>query len=61
MPARSADDKVLVSRLIRLLGTNGYRLGALRTYENLRRRLTEEFGAKPSAVTEAIIASIRAR
>ena len=55
------DDESAVARLILLLDQNGDRVGALNTYEALRRRLLEEFGVRPSAETEAIVARIRGR
>jgi DNA-binding SARP family transcriptional activator len=55
------DDESAVARLIRLLDQNGDRVGALQTYEALRRRLQNEFDTKPSKETEAIVAAIRSR
>jgi DNA-binding SARP family transcriptional activator len=59
--AIAPDNEMVVARLIRLLDENGDRVGALSSYEALRRRLMEDFGAKPSSETEAIAARIRAR
>jgi DNA-binding SARP family transcriptional activator len=46
-------------RLIELHLAAGHRNGALRAYEILRLRLLEELHARPSAETEALVASIR--
>ena len=59
--AVAPDDESVVARLILLLDQNGDRVGALNTYENLRRRLMEEYGVKPSSETEAVVARIRGR
>jgi DNA-binding SARP family transcriptional activator len=59
--AVAPDDESAVARLILLLDHNGDRVGALNTYEALRRRLLEEYGVKPSAETEAVVARIRSR
>ncbi len=54
-------DEVVVARLIRLLDQNGDRAGALRTYEELRERLREEFQVAPSHETQALIGRILGR
>jgi DNA-binding SARP family transcriptional activator len=46
-------------RLIELHLAAGHRNGALRAYDIFRRRLLEELHARPSAETEALVASIR--
>lgn len=54
-------DELGVRRLITLFERNGDRAGALAAYEALRRRMSEEYGAEPSAETRAMIDAVRER
>ena len=53
------DDEAAIRRLLRLLRRLGDRLGALREYAALERRLQVEYGSSPSAETQALIASFQ--
>ncbi len=57
----SPDDEAGVRRLMRILDGRGDRAGALSVYEEFRRRLAADYGARPAPETEAVIAAIRAR
>jgi len=54
-------DEAVTACLIRLLDQAGDRAGALRTYEELRERLREEFQVAPSHDIQALIARILGR
>lgn len=54
------DDEAGVRRLIEILHRSGDRLSALGAYEELVTRFRREFGAEPSAETQALGASLRA-
>lgn len=54
-------DEGAARRLIVLLGAAGDRAGALRTYEDFAKRLAREFGAEPSAETQAAVEGVRER
>ncbi len=54
-------DEGAARRLIVLLGAAGDRAGALRTYEDFVKRLAREFGAQPSAETQAAVEGVRQR
>lgn len=49
------------ARLIRFLDEIGDRAGALAAYEELARRLRQEFDAEPSPETQALLHSVRSR
>lgn len=53
------DDETTVRRLMTVHGRLGDRAGGLATYERYRARLAREFGATPSAETEALAAALR--
>lgn len=53
------DDETIVRRLMALHGRLGDRAGGLGAYERFRVRLEREFGATPSAETEALAAALR--
>lgn len=55
------DNEIAVRRLIQILDTFGDRAGALRVAGDFARWLSAEFGAAPSAETQALIAAVRAR
>jgi DNA-binding SARP family transcriptional activator len=57
----SPEDEAGVRRLMRILDARGDRAGALSVYEEFRRRLAADFGARPAPETEAVIAAIRTR
>lgn len=57
----SPDDESGIRRLIRILDRRGDRAGALRSYQDFRRRLAAEYGVLPSPETEGLVAKIRAR
>ncbi len=57
----SPDDEGSLRRFMTLLDSLGDRVGALRAYDDFARRLAAEFEAEPSAETQALIATIRAR
>ncbi|CAN5801068.1 hypothetical protein BH23GEM8_BH23GEM8_07120 [soil metagenome] len=54
-------DEGAARRLIVLLGAAGDRAGALRTHEDFAKRLAREFGAEPSAETQAAVDGVRER
>jgi DNA-binding SARP family transcriptional activator/TolB-like protein len=54
-------DELGVRRLITLLDERGDRAGAVRAYEELTRRLTEELDLEPAPETRALVAGIRRR
>ena len=54
-------NEAVTARLIRLLDQTGDRAGALRTYEELRERLRDEFQVAPSHETQALIGRILER
>jgi len=58
--ALAPDDEVAVRRLIGILDRFGDRAGALRTAEDFRRRLEQEFDAKWSPETASLVAAVRA-
>ena len=60
MPVATSFEAV-TARLIRLLDQTGDRAGALRTYEELRERLRDEFQVAPSHETQALIGRILGR
>jgi Tol biopolymer transport system component/DNA-binding SARP family transcriptional activator len=53
------DDEPVVRRLMALHGRLGDRAGVLAAYERFRVRLERDFGATPSAETEALAAALR--
>lgn len=53
------DDETTVRRLMTAHGRLGDRAGGLATYERYRARLEREFGATPSAETQALAAELR--
>jgi DNA-binding SARP family transcriptional activator len=53
------DDEAAIRRLLVLLRRLGDRLGALREYAALERRLQVEYSSSPSAETQALIASFQ--
>ncbi|HEY2856318.1 MAG TPA: BTAD domain-containing putative transcriptional regulator [Gemmatimonadaceae bacterium] len=55
------DNEIAVRRLIEILDNFGDRAGALRVAGDFARWLSDEFGAAPSAGTQALIAAIRSR
>ena len=57
----SDEDERAVRELLELLDRLGDRAGALFVYDKFARHLASEFGARPAAETEAVIARIRAR
>ncbi len=59
--ALAPDDEMAVRRLIQTLDRFGDRRGALCVAGDFARRLSEEFGAVPSAETRAVIAAVRVR
>lgn len=59
--ALAPDSEIAVRHLIEILDAFGDRCGALRVAEDFARRLSCEFGATPSAETQALIATIRTR
>jgi len=59
--ALDPDDESALARLIALLDRSGDRAGALSAFETFRRRLQQEYDAKPSPETDARIQAIRTR
>lgn len=59
--ALSPDDEGAVRRWISLLDRMGDRSGALHAYESLARQLADDYSARPSAETEALILALRTR
>jgi DNA-binding SARP family transcriptional activator/TolB-like protein len=55
------DDEAGFRRLVSLLDRMGDRNGALRAYDELRRRLRSEFGVEPAAETRVLIENVRSR
>ncbi len=55
------DDEAGVAQLITLLDHAGDRSGALAAYDELKRRLAEEYSVEPSPETRALIDAVRAR
>jgi DNA-binding SARP family transcriptional activator len=55
------EDEPGVSRLIGLLDQQGDRAGALAVYDQLARRLADEYSVEPSPETRALVESVRAR
>lgn len=53
------DDERKLRRVLTMLDRLGDRAAALRLYDEFARRLEAEFGAKPSAETEAVVAQLR--
>lgn len=53
------DDEGATRQLIEVLERVGNRAGALRIYDDFSRRLLTEYGTRPAAATEALIAKIR--
>jgi DNA-binding SARP family transcriptional activator len=57
----SSEQEDKARRLIELLGRAGDREGALRAYDDLRRRLAKELEVEPSPQTDALVQDIRSR
>lgn len=54
-------DEALMQRLIGILDRVGDRAGAVQAYEDFARRLAQELEVRPSAETQALLASVRER
>ncbi|MEJ2483146.1 MAG: bacterial transcriptional activator domain-containing protein, partial [Gemmatimonadota bacterium] len=53
-------DEAALQRLIRQLDRLGDRAGALRAFDHFARRMEEEYAARPSPETTALVESVRA-
>src|SRR5690242_18710589 len=56
--ALTADDELVLRRLIQLLLRVGDRAGALHAYDAFARRLARDFGEQPAAQTRALVAGL---
>jgi len=56
--ALTADDELVLRRLIQLLLRVGDRAGALHAYDAFARRLARDFGEEPAAQTRALVAGL---
>jgi DNA-binding SARP family transcriptional activator/Flp pilus assembly protein TadD len=57
--ALAPDDEVALRRLMTFLARIGDRTGAVRAHASFAQRLSDEYDARPSAETEALLAEIR--
>lgn len=55
----SADDEIMLRRLVSLRSASGDRVGAIRMYEKFSTRLRREYEIQPSPDTQALVASLR--
>jgi len=55
------DDEASQRRLIALLDRSGNRTAALQAYDELARRMHEDYGVEPSAESQQLVAAVRSR